>query len=82
MKVTKILVAGEDVYLECPHCEHWESQPVDSPRHHLQTFNIVKWEPTNPTENDLSIMSCHVCKEEFKLDWDYENLDNEEQENQ
>ena len=75
MKHTKIVVTGEDVYLECPHCQHWESQPVDQQRHHLQTFNILAWEEDSEDKNEVSDMECIPCKNWFKLEWDYKNIE-------
>lgn len=65
----------DNIEVNCPHCEHWEQQPTDQQRHHLQSFDILDWlEEENDVEQ--SHMKCHVCKEEFVLSWDYENLIN------
>lgn len=61
-----------DVYVECPNCGHCEQHPVDEQRHHIQTFDIVEWVKETP---EVSVMKCHPCKEEFRLIWDYDNVE-------
>ncbi len=60
-----------NIYVECPHCENCEEHPIDEQRHHIQTFDVVKWlEEENNIE--VSLMKCHVCKKEFKMLWEYD----------
>lgn len=73
----KISVCEDDVTVSCPHCEHWEAQPIDQQRKHLQTFRILEWLPENEDDNELSRMECIPCGKEFTLEWDYDNLDTE-----
>lgn len=80
MKTTKILVTEDERYthIECPHCTHWEAHPIDEQRHHIQTFKFLAWEPDEEGINEFSLMECCVCKEHFRLEWDYKNIDKEE----
>jgi len=78
MKTTKIVVDKRDVHVQCPHCNHGESHTIDEQRHHIQTFDIKTWLPDRENFNEFSIMVCHVCTNEFSLEWDYENEENEE----
>ena len=63
----------EYVFITCPHCEHWEQHPIDEQRHHIQTFDLKDWLP-EVNDKGISLMKCHVCKIDFKLIWDYDNV--------
>lgn len=76
-RLSKITVAGGDVVVTCPCCNHWECMSADEQRHHIQTFDITEWREDVEGRNELSEMVCHVCKGEFLLEWDYENVDEE-----
>lgn len=82
MKRAKILLltSFDEVFVPCPHCEAGEEHPRDEQRHHLQTFDIIKWLPDREGENEVSIMQCHNCNNVFEIEWDYNNIDNEEKE--
>ncbi len=60
-----------DVYIECPHCEHCESHPIDEQRHHLQTFEILDWLPDEENKPEVSVMKCLGCHKQFRLTWNY-----------
>lgn len=76
MKEQKIIDDNDGyVHIGCPHCEHMEGHPVDEQRHHIQTFDILKWEDDVDDEPEVSIMKCHVCKGEFKLIWEYNEVE-------
>jgi hypothetical protein len=61
---------GEDIFIECPHCQHTEQQPVDQQRHHLGTFNIMKW-LDEIDDVERSLMECCGCSGNFIQAWDY-----------
>lgn len=67
----EISVENGDVYVECPHCYHWECQPVDQQRHHLQTYEILEWLPDEEGKDEVSIMKCLCCRKQFRLTWNY-----------
>jgi hypothetical protein len=76
MQATKITVYEDDgIGIECPSCENWEEINVDTPRHKVQTFNLIEWETDEEDKNEVSIMKCCVCKSSFMLEWDYSNLE-------
>ena len=63
---------GGDITVKCPHCDNWESQPIDQQRHHLQTFEISEWLDTEGTDNiEVSLMTCKMCEKMFELSWIY-----------
>lgn len=76
--VSKISCDEDDVYVECPHCNHCESHPIDEQRHHLQTFKILDWLEDVDGQNEYSLMKCGHCNKEFELDWDYDNKEEDE----
>lgn len=68
-----------DVFIECPHCDqNCEQHPIDEQRHHIQTYDL-EWykdgkEVHSESGNEVSFMTCHMCKGEFELEWDYSNI--------
>lgn len=54
-----------DIFIECPHCQMTEQQPIDQQRHHLQSFGIDKWRLKR------SVTQCNNCGNIFVLVWDY-----------
>ena len=72
METINIENDAKDIHVSCPHCGHCESHPTDEQRHHIQTFDIVEWlDDVNDIEQ--SKMKCHVCKNEFQINWNYDN---------
>ncbi len=59
-----------DIFVNCPHCEHWEQHPIDEQRHHIKTFDLKWLDEENNIE--VSLMKCHVCKQDFKMYWKYD----------
>jgi len=72
MKTQKIDNDQNNIWVHCPHCEACEEQSIDEQRHHLQSYDIVKWIDVDNDKPEISIMKCHVCGNEFELIWNYQ----------
>lgn len=73
---SNLITENESITIKCPNCDHWEEQPIDQQRHHLQTFEIKKWIDEDSENNERSIMCCGECNAEFQQTWDYPNKGN------
>jgi hypothetical protein len=74
VRKVKVEVYGHDIFVACPHCNNSEEQSGDEQRHHLQVFEITEWREDVEGQNELSEMRCCCCGGEFLLEWDYENV--------
>ncbi len=71
LEVTQTIDNDEhDIFVNCPHCDHCEQHPIDEQRHHIQTFDLEWLDEENNIE--VSLMKCHVCKQDFKMYWKYD----------
>ena len=55
----------EDMWINCPHCDNTEQQPVDQQRHHLQSLVLLDWE-----SEKISKHQCLSCDGLFKVNWE------------
>ena len=76
MKTVKIITYAQEVeiYMTCPKCKNCEGHPVDEQRHHLQSFEIIKW-LDEKDGNEVSQMFCVSCGENFLAEWIYIDKD-------
>ena len=54
----------EDMWINCPHCDNAEQQPMDQQRHHLQSLVLLDWE-----SEEISKHQCLSCDGLFKVNW-------------
>ena len=71
MKRIKVATGENDIYVECPHCDNWESMGIDDPRENLDALPIIGW--YEEEEFDISMHECTSCQELFEVEWDYNN---------
>lgn len=74
MTPTKITVYDDNsIGIQCPHCDNWCEHGIDEARKRFASFEVLDWKEDTEGENEHSVMKCHLCFEEFDLEWDYEN---------
>lgn len=73
MRIKKIQIQNNDVYITCPTCETCEGLGVDEPRHRFNHLPIIDWiEGLTSNNKELSINKCGDCETEFITEWNYE----------
>ena len=73
LKQIKIESDDSTIHIECPHCDTWEQLGIDDPRHRLSSLPITKWLDDTERGNEISRHECTQCKNEFEVEWDYNN---------
>jgi len=73
LKRIKIEKEGQDVFIDCPYCNNWETMGIDEQRKNFHTFPIIKWCGNTLNGNELSLHRCTECNKEFEVEWDYNN---------
>lgn len=69
----KIDTDTENVMIDCPYCDNWESMGIDDPRKNFNEFEF-DWIGNSDRRNELSLTTCTSCNNEFLLEWDYDNI--------
>lgn len=57
----------------CPHCNLSVTHDQWTPRHKIDGFEVIGWNPDAEGRNEFSNMKCNQCGEEFLLEWDFKN---------
>ena len=77
METIKATNDGTDVYFGCPNeaCDMWQSLGIDEKRSLFDGMPITEWEPDEEGKNEVSHHRCRQCETEFKVEWDYSNVE-------
>lgn len=49
------------IFVKCLECGNGESQPFDSPRHHLNLFRTEEWPFVREDDNGIPLLECATC---------------------
>jgi hypothetical protein len=69
------MLSFTDIYIECPNCYHGQAFPAEKPET-LERFTIGDIMDVDADGNARNFVHCNHCHQDFKLTWDYNNIDN------